>query len=144
MSSRRLEDLVPEVADKVRFWVDACTARGVDVLVYCTLRTWQEQAALWAQGRTRPGLVVTNAKPWDSWHQYGRAVDAVPLRNGKPIWRYDSADPAWQVFGEEAEKAGLEWAGRWKSFREYVHVQWTGGLSLAQARQAAHTEGVVV
>ncbi len=140
--SRRLEDLVPEVADKVRFWVDACAARGVDVLVYCTLRTWQEQAALWAQGRTLPGAVVTNAQPWHSWHQYGRAVDAVPLGAGKPLWRYDAADPAWQVFAEEAERAGLEWAGRWKSFREYVHVQFTGGLSLAQARQQARAEGV--
>jgi peptidoglycan L-alanyl-D-glutamate endopeptidase CwlK len=66
---------------------------------------------------------VTNAKPWQSAHQYRRAIDGVPLRNGKPLWKYNSGDLEWQVVVEEAEKLGLEWAGRWKTFREFVHFQ---------------------
>ena len=132
--SRALSDLEPETRARVEAWLAACTGRGVDVLVYCTLRTAEEQDALYQQGRTKPGRIVTNAPAGSSWHNYARAADAVPLRGGKPLWRYDSTDPEWQVFAEEAERAGLEWAGRWRRFREYVHVQHTGGLTLAQAR----------
>lgn len=150
MASRALTDLVPTVRSKVESWVSACEARGVSVLVYCTLRSAEEQAALYQIGRTVPpiGKIVTNAPAWSSAHQYGRAVDAVPTVHGKPLWRAfpsNSAEqafrasgelrhlvPEWAVFAEEAERAGLEWAGRWKSFREYVHVQALDGMTIAQ------------
>jgi peptidoglycan L-alanyl-D-glutamate endopeptidase CwlK len=112
----------------------------VDVLVYCTLRTAEEQAELYARGRTKPGPKVTMAAPWQSWHQYGRAVDAVPLVHGKPLWRYDGMRYEWQVFADEARAAGLEWSGDWKRFKEYVHVQDTGGMTVAQAYKAVRPE----
>jgi peptidoglycan L-alanyl-D-glutamate endopeptidase CwlK len=133
MPSRDVNALVPEVAAKVRAWVAACAARGVEVLVYCTYRSADEQAELYARGRTKPGRRVTNAPAWSSWHNHRRAADAVPLRSGKPLWRYDADDVEWQVYAEEAKRAGLEWAGTWKKFREFDHVQDTGGLTLAQA-----------
>lgn len=131
--SRDLAELEPWTKQKVEAWVNACRERGVDVLVYCTHRTADEQKALYDQGRTKPGRIVTNAAAWQSWHNYRRAADAVPLLHGKPLWRYDADRIEWQVFAEEAARAGLEWAGTWKTFREFVHVQNTDGMTLGQA-----------
>jgi peptidoglycan L-alanyl-D-glutamate endopeptidase CwlK len=152
VASRLISDLKTEVAYKVRAWCVACARRNVDALVYCTLRSPEEQDDLYAQGRTKPGPIVTNARAWQSWHQFGRAIDSVPLRAGKALWEpfatksdrkafERSGDlkyllPEWRVFAEEAELAGLEWAGRWTKFREYVHLQDRGRLTLEQARAA--------
>jgi len=135
--------LIPDVRSKVEQWHAACLARGVEMLVYCTLRTAAEQETLYAKGRTAPGPKVTNALPWQSWHQYGRAIDAVPLDGGKPVWRYSAANPLWAVAVEEGDKAGLEWAGRWKSFREYVHWQDTEGLTQAAAYKQLYPDAAV-
>jgi len=139
---RNPEGLIPDVRAKVELWHAACLARGVEMLVYCTRRTAIEQEMLYAKGRTAPGPKVTNALPWQSWHQYRRAIDAVPLDGGKPVWKYDPANGLWAVAVEESNDAGLEWAGRWKTFREYVHWQQTDGLSLAQAYKQMHPEGI--
>lgn len=135
MPSRSLEDLEPGTRAKVDLWLDNCRHRGVDLLVYCTLRTPEEQAALYAIGRETPGRVVTNAPSWHSWHNYGRAVDAVPMVYGKPDWTYSPHEYHWKVFAEEAERVGLEWAGKWQTFVEYVHVQDRGGMTIAEAYQ---------
>ena len=130
--SRNLDDLKPVVAAKVRAWLDACTAAGIDVLITCTLRDNAEQARLYAQGRTAPGPKVTNAKPGQSMHNYGAAADFVPIRNGKPVWGTSGADgKLWEQIGELAEAHGLEWAGRWVKFKEMAHVQFTNGHPLA-------------
>ena len=52
------------------------------------LRTYAEQDALYAQGRTVPGEIVTNAAAGYSWHNFGNAVDLVPedITIGQPDW----------------------------------------------------------
>jgi peptidoglycan L-alanyl-D-glutamate endopeptidase CwlK len=37
----------------------------------------------------------------------------------------------WNKIGTIGESVGLEWAGRWKRFREFPHFQFTGGLTLS-------------
>lgn len=104
---------------------------GIDLLVTCTYRSDEEQARLYAIGRTKPGRRVTNAKPGQSMHNFtvggkpaSLAVDVVPLRAGKPVWGTTGADLAlWQKVGKLGEAAGLEWAGRWTKFREFPHFQ---------------------
>lgn len=105
MASRKLEDLKPVFRDRVEDWLEACKAAGLDILVYCTFRDVAEQTRLYKIGRTvkgdgvtekRPmGRVVTNAKAGQSAHNYGLAIDFVPLINGKPQWSnkklYDKA-----------------------------------------------------
>ena len=106
---------------------------GIDILVTSTYRDLESQAALYAQGRTAPGKRVTNAKPGQSYHNWRVAFDVVPLRDGKAVWNTTGADgKLWERIGQLGEAVGLEWAGRWKTFREYAHFQYTGGLSLAQ------------
>ena len=132
MASRDLNDLHPTVAAKARAHIAACAAEGIDLLVTCTYRDPAEQARLYAQGRTTPGKIVTNARPGQSFHEYRVAYDFVPMRAGKPVWGTSGEDgKLWQRVGELAEAQGLEWAGRWPRFKEMAHAQFTGGLKLA-------------
>jgi peptidoglycan L-alanyl-D-glutamate endopeptidase CwlK len=132
-NSRSLDDLLPSVRRRAQAFLDACKAQGIDILITSTYRDLESQTALYAQGRTAPGNIVTNAKAGQSYHNWHVAFDIVPLRNGKPVWNTSGADGAlWERIGKIGESAGLEWAGRWKTFREFPHFQYTGGLTLAQ------------
>ena len=133
INSRKLEDLTPDTHRKVFAFREVCRAAGIDLLVTSTYRDAESQAALYAQGRTAPGKIVTNAKPGQSWHNWRCAVDVVPLRNGKPVWGAAGEDgKLWAQVGALGEAAGLEWAGRWKSFKELAHFQNAQGKTLAQ------------
>lgn len=122
MSSRSLDDLRPEVRPQVDAFLAAAAAAGVDVLVTCTLRSKDEQADLYAQGRTSPGHIVTDAQAGQSAHNYGLAIDIVPMVNGKPDW--NGHDPVWMQLGELGQAAGLEWAGEpGFPFQEEPHFQ---------------------
>lgn len=131
MASRSLSDLTPVARERCLKWLDACKSEGIDVLVYCTYRSGAEQDELYKIGRTLPGKRVTNAKAGDSVHQWRCAWDAVPLLSGKPQW---SDNAAYARMGAIAEKFGIEWAGKWKSFKETAHFQYTGGLTLADLK----------
>ena len=111
------------------------------MLLYQKGRTYNREEGIWVV--TSKGEIVTNAKPWQSWHQYRRAIDAVPMRAGKPLWTYSAKDPEWRALVEEAEKAGLEWAGRWRIFKESVHFQSLDGLTMEQAKAAMVAVGFV-
>ena len=122
MASRSFDSLAPQFRHRFIDWHTAAEkATGVPLLVTCTYRSPEEQEALYAQGRTKPGPKVTNAHAGQSAHNYGLALDFVPLVNGKPVW--DGEHPAWRVAGTLAPKFGLEWAGTWTTFREFPHVQ---------------------
>ena len=135
INSRNLDDLLPQVKTRVEAFIQACKDKGIDILVTSTYRDMESQDALYEQGRTTPGKIVTNARAGDSYHNWRCAVDVVPIIGGKPDW--DGSHPAWQQIGEIGEECGLEWAGRWKSFRELAHFQYTGGLTLAQLKEGA-------
>lgn len=123
MASRSIDQLTKPAAEKCRAWVLACMNEGVDVLVYCTHRSETEQAELYASGRTKPGPILTNARPGESAHQKRIAWDAVPMVNGKPAWN-DRARYA--VMGEVAGRLGIEWAGNWRGkLKETAHFQVT-------------------
>jgi peptidoglycan LD-endopeptidase CwlK len=141
LNSRNLSDLAPPVRAMAQAFLDACAAAGIDVLVTSTYRDHASQAALYAQGRTTPGARVTNAQPGYSWHNWRCAFDVVPLRAGKPVWGTSGPDgQLWQQLGAIGEACGLEWAGRWETFREYAHFQYTGGLTMADFRAGAQLE----
>lgn len=135
INSRKIEDLHPIVAAKCCDFLSRCKVAGIDVLITSTYRDNESQEALYAQGRTAPGARVTNAKPGQSWHNWRVAFDVVPLRHGKPVWGTAGADgELWARVGRAGEASGLEWAGRWRTFREFAHFQFTNGLTLADFR----------
>jgi peptidoglycan L-alanyl-D-glutamate endopeptidase CwlK len=138
INSRKIEDLHPKVQEMARKFLERCKAEGIDILVTCTYRDHEAQNSLYALGRTvltsggQKVRKVTNARGGQSFHNYRLAFDVVPLRNGKPVWGTAGADiHLWMRVGNIGEEAGLEWAGRWKRFREFPHFQYTGGHSLA-------------
>lgn len=144
VSSRSIQTLLPHVAARCAKWIRNCQARDVDILVYSTYRDAEAQNALYAIGRTQPGRIVTNARGNQSWHQARRAWDAVPMVHGKPDWSYADLNNDkvpdevwWAVMVEEAGRLGIEWAGNWVSFREFVHWQITDGLPLETAIKEA-------
>lgn len=119
----------------------AMSAKGVTVEVISGLRSWSAQAALYAQGRTKPGRIVTKARPGSSWHNYGLAIDLGLFKNGVYLDERNSvlADKLYTEIGALAGKMGIEWAGKWKTFQENPHFQTTFGLTLSDAR--ARMEG---
>jgi peptidoglycan L-alanyl-D-glutamate endopeptidase CwlK len=133
INSRNLDDLIPVVKDRVEQFIEICKEHNIDLLVTSTYRDQESQAALYEQGRTTPGHIVTNAKAGDSYHNWRCAVDVVPLVNGKPNW--DGNDPIWNKVGELGEQSGLEWAGKWHTFKELAHFQYTNGLTLTDLKE---------
>lgn len=126
MASRSLDALAQPVKTAAQGLLTAASAQGITLLIYCTLRSREEQAALYASGRTVEGPILTNAPPGMSLHNpdgngQAWAFDAVPIINGKALWNDKSALTAMGVLGEAQ---GLQWAGRWRyPLRESVHFQ---------------------
>lgn len=135
INSRKIEDLHPHVAKMCLLFIGACKDVGIDVLITSTYRDFESQKSLYAQGRTAPGIKVTNAKAGQSFHNWRVAFDFVPVLNGKAQWDNLSL---FNKCGMIAEQCGLEWAGRWHSFQEWSHCQFTNGL-LIEDFQAGKT-----
>ena len=129
INSRSLDDLIPQARVRVDKLIEVCKAAGIDLLITSTYRDNESQDALYAQGRTKPGKIVTKAKAGQSFHNYKCAVDVVPLINGKPVW---DDTMLWSQIGGLGKQVGLEWAGDWKGFQEYPHFQYTGGKTIKQ------------
>lgn len=119
----RLAGVHPALADRAMALIAAAAADGYTLRVSQGLRTFAEQDALYAQGRTVRGKRVTNAKGGQSMHNYGLAVDFVFVVDGKVSW-----DPAlYQRIGAWSDRAGgLEWGGAWTKFKDLPHVQLAG------------------
>jgi hypothetical protein len=112
-----LETLLHVLAD--------CRAAGHE---YCATRgyaSWPEQDALYAQGRTAPGHVVTHARAGESAHNYGLAVDffAVKPRVVGGALVPDWGLSAYEELGRVAGLHGLLWGGTWTVLADRPHVQ---------------------
>ncbi|OME29399.1 M15 family metallopeptidase [Paenibacillus sp. FSL E2-0274] len=143
-SSTRLIGLHPVVLAAATVLIERCYARGVPILITQGLRTIAEQNALYEQGRSKPGAIVTNARGGYSYHNFGLAVDfALLLPNGSSVsWDmnrdYNGNNiKDWIEVVEEAKKLGFDWGGDWTSFKDYPHFQMVFGLTLTQLRAGA-------
>jgi len=134
ISSRKIEDLTPEMQILCNRLIMDCKAAGMDILITSTYRDFEAQNALYAQGRVTSGARVTNAKAGESFHNYRVAFDIVPLCNGKPVWGVNGEDgKLWFKIGEIGSKY-LDWAGKWKTFKEFPHFQ-LRGITLQQLKE---------
>ncbi|EDH1491364.1 alkaline phosphatase [Listeria monocytogenes] len=111
------------VADKTRNVIKKMAKKGIYLCVAQGYRSSAEQNALYAQGRTKPGAVVTNAKGGQSNHNYGVAVDlCLYTSDGKNvIW--ESTTSRWKTVVSAMKAEGFEWGGDWKSFKDYPHFE---------------------
>ncbi len=131
--------LLPVVQPFARALYFKARGNGITIEIINGLRTFQEQDALYARGRTRPGLIVTNARAGQSVHNYGLAFD-VGVFEGN---RYLGDSPKYKAVGALGLELGLEWGGDWKTFVDQPHFQlrpsWARDLTerqmLAQLRQ---------
>jgi peptidoglycan L-alanyl-D-glutamate endopeptidase CwlK len=140
-TSDKIKLLHPAIAWEVEELINAANALispNITIRVVQGLRTIEEQNELYAQGRTKPGKIVTKAKGGSSYHNYGMAIDFAFLVNGKEIswdtgkdWDGDhTAD--WMEVVSVFEMAGYEWGGMWKTIKDYPHLQKTFGYSEKQ------------
>lgn len=145
-SSKNIATLHRKVQQIFAKWVAECQqiaqTHGYEYKVISGNRTWEEQAKIYAQGRTAPGKIVTNARPGYSNHNYGIAVDMGVFKNGKYLDgdKPSEAEAFHRKAAEVAEKYNIEWGGSWKSFKDYPHFEYRTGKTLSQLRQIV-TEG---
>ena len=90
LMQKEIDSLEPDFKTRVLSWLRDMTAAGVEVYIYEGHRTADEQNVLYLKGRTQPGKIVTNARAWQSFHQYRLAIDWVPIINNVIGW--DSKD----------------------------------------------------
>jgi peptidoglycan L-alanyl-D-glutamate endopeptidase CwlK len=138
-SEQLLAQLYPDLSDRFfRVFRDLWHLHGKVVRVTHGLRTWEEQEALFAQGRTKPGRIVTNAKAGESLHNFGLAID-ICFRGTDPylekLRREDPkrAQAVWGDYGKIAEGHGLKWGGDFKIV-DLPHVEIDYGLKLSELR----------
>ena len=120
--SRNISDLHPRLQQKVEELKKACEKKGLKIGISECLRTAAEQDALYAQGRTAPGSIVTNAKgsTYSSMHQWGVAFDFY-RNDGKGA--YNDSDGFFTKVGKIGQSLGLEWGGSWTSPVDKPHFQ---------------------
>lgn len=119
---RDIDLLHPDLRHKALKLVELAKTKGIEIIISQTWRTKAEQDALYAQGRTRAGSIVTNTKYPYSLHCWGVAFDIAVIINGKANWSAKYYD----LVGPLGESLGLEWGGRWKSFIDRPHFQLPG------------------
>ena len=132
--SRDIALLRDDVAENCRRWLDLCREAGLDVLVTQTVRDREYQEYLYAQGRTRPGSIITNGRvPTFHADTAGLAFDF--CRNVKGHEYDDTA--FFHKAAAIAKEIGFSWGGDWESFPDMPHIQWdlggkwTGSMILA-------------
>ncbi|WP_088005587.1 M15 family metallopeptidase [Indiicoccus explosivorum] len=131
---RRSEENMGAVNGKVKALVMELIKQayheGIEVQITSGYRSAAEQNRLYAQGRTAPGNIVTNARAGQSVHNYGYAVDYVIVSEdgNQAIW---SVTDEWRRVAAIAKELGFQWGGDWTSFKDYPHID-IGGLSWQQ------------
>lgn len=129
---RCIETLDLDFQKRVRGWLVEMQNSRIQPLIYCGRRSMEEQAMLYAQGRSRPGKIITQAKPGQSYHNYGLAFDWVPLRTGKgdlldTNWDDETAFRLGEHVGLTFDLAAISWEtghlqdGQYASWRDIPH-----------------------
>ena len=128
-SEKAIATLLPEVRPIARALVHKAATAGIRIKVISGTRTFQAQDRLFAQGRTRPGRRVTNARGGFSNHNFGIAFD-IGIFSGT---RYLDDSPLYKAAGALGRAIGLEWGGDWRSIVDEPHFQlrpkWAANIS---------------
>lgn len=130
-------DMNTQMTSRAEAVIKDARREGMDMRVTDGYRSVAEQDATYAQGRTRPGNIVSNARGGSSWHNYGLATDiAFNNANGQPAWPNNAN---WTRYGEIAVNHGLEWGGNWHGIQDRPHVEYHPGVQTGFARNLLPT-----
>jgi peptidoglycan L-alanyl-D-glutamate endopeptidase CwlK len=121
-SQAKMNQLDSRFKPMVQQFLEQAYNKGITLRLIQGYRSHEEQQSLYEQGRTKPGSVVTNAKPGVSLHNYGLAVDCVPMEDGKIIW--NKPENFWDELGELAKSIGMIWGGDFSGLKDNDHFQY--------------------
>jgi peptidoglycan L-alanyl-D-glutamate endopeptidase CwlK len=117
----RVEKLQPVARVKARAAFQQAEEEGLSLLVTSGLRSFAEQDALFALGRTKPGKVVTDARAGESYHNFGLAFDFVVVIRGHAVW--DASHAQWKRFVRIAKSLGFDWGGDLNSDNPHFQIK---------------------
>lgn len=116
-----LDALHPFFRDQVIELFRVCKSMGIELAVVESYRTKAKQAEYYAMGRQ-----YTSTTGGHSRHQYGMAVDVVPIVDSVAVW---NDKRLWKKIGIAGEQLGMRWGGRWRVLYDPGHFEWSGGVS---------------
>lgn len=119
-----LNSLHPYFRDRIAELIAVCKNQGIELAVVESYRTHAKQMEYFGMGRK-----YTRSKGGNSKHQYGLAVDVVPVIDGKAVWDNHAL---WRRIGVNGERLGLRWGGRWRAPYDPAHFEWSGGITTIQ------------
>ena len=110
--------LHPWLDQKLTVLLRKCAKKEIYLIITEGFRSKEYQDSLYAQGRTKPGKIVTNAKgsTYSSQHMWGVAFD-IAINDSKLL--YDAATI--RKVAVIAKGIGLGWGGDWKSIVDTPH-----------------------
>lgn len=148
-SEKNIATLLPQVRPLAVALIEKAMQHGIVIEIISGTRTYAEQDALYAIGRTKElhRGPVTNAKGGHSNHNFGIAFD-IGIFVGE---HYLGSSPLYETVGALGEELGLFWGGRWKGFYDGAHFQlrpeWAAGMNesamLAELRKRKENDAEV-
>lgn len=136
-SERNIETLLPDVQPRARQFVqeanEVLAAHGLRAVITSGTRTFSEQNALYEQGRTKPGKIVTNVRGGFSNHNFGIALDITLFKGSVPVWE----SPHYRTISDIGKRLGFKWGGDWQGgLVDEPHYEYNPrGYSVAQLRE---------
>lgn len=137
-SEQNIATLLPAAQRVARCWLkqakEEASKLGYEVRIIGGTRTYAEQDALYAQGRSKKGAKVTNARGGYSWHNFGLAFDfGLFSEDGKT---YFGESEYYKILGKLALSIpNTTWGGTWKNPVDEPHIQLDMFSSVSKARE---------
>lgn len=129
--------LYPPFAAAMLQGIAEANKAGIPVALFETFRSPARQDQIYAQGRTQPGKVVSNAKAYQSWHQYGIAADIALFDDGRWSWNFDP-----EKISKYFKSDLLIWGGTFKNF-DGPHYEWKKKPSLVVSEALVKSQGIL-
>lgn len=129
-SEKNIATLAADAQSQAREFLKQVRATGINAKIIGGSRTFAEQDALFALGRTKPGKIVTNAKGGFSNHNFGVAWD-IGIFKGT---QFLTESPQYDEAGQIGKILGLEWGGDFNSIIDKPHFQCRTGKTMAELR----------
>jgi peptidoglycan L-alanyl-D-glutamate endopeptidase CwlK len=146
-TEEKIATMLPETQRAARKFMagiaSAGLTAGLQVRIISGTRTYAEQAALYEQGRSKPGHIVTNARAGQSNHNFGIAWDVGVFNSSgayiddlieKKKMTSNAVDAEYKKVGAYGKTRGLFWGGDWHS-PDYPHFQLLDNDLLASIRE---------
>ena len=145
-NEKSIARLHPQVRGLIRRFInDVYIKHQVQLVIVQDYRTYAQQDALYAKGRTTSGSIVTNAKGGQSNHNFALAVDVFPLWSDGKLHMDAKSDKKnieiLRKISSVGKSIGLEWGGDWKSIVDNPHFQLKTGKTMSQLRALTESAG---